>query len=848
MDARLLAASASRRRPLDAGWEICHVAAGMAADPRQLQGVPALAWRPIGAPTTVAGALRALGCLEAEASRLDADDWWFRLRFDAGSVPTGARRWLRFGGLATLAQAWLNGEPLLESRNMHLSHDCEVPALRAEGNELLLRFASLDQALAQRRPRPRWRTPMVAHQQLRWIRTTLLGRTPGWSPPWPAVGPWRGIELLELHDAAVRGLRLSPRVVDGRGELTVRLNLDAVSSASVGPIRLELERDGQVHGVTLAATDEPGVLAGLLAVPDAALWWPHTHGEPALYEARLLLSAAGDAGGRTVPLASVGFRTITVETSDGGFALSVNGVPVFCRGANWMPPDAARLDADPASCDAVLQRVRDAGLNMLRVNGATVYESDHFHDACDRLGLLLWQDFMFANMDYPLDDPQFAAAARDEAVQQLARWQARPSIAVLCGNSEASQQAAMWGAPRGQWLPKWFEHDLAALCADWCADVPYWPSSAHGGAFPHQNDRGTTSYYGVGAYLRPLEDARLSGVRFATECLALANVPSEAALARMPGGAAVRTHQATWRERAPRDLGAGWDFDDVRDHYVRWLFGVEPAAVRARDHDRYLALGRAASAELMRATFAEWRRPGSACAGALVLFLHDLWAGAGWGLLDELGQAKAAFHGLREASGPRAVFLSDEGTNGLSVHLVNERPEALQASIELALHRGDGHRIEDGVQHVTLPAHGAVSLSAARWFDRWIDLNDAYGFGPPAHAVVVATLRDASGDLLGQAFHVMGGLPSERDATVLPQGIFRARDDGSVDVALRCDRFAASLHFDVPDYVPDAAYFHLAPGVERVVRFVPSRLPAASFGGRVMALNGLYPGVLKPAP
>jgi beta-mannosidase len=611
-------------------------------------------------------------------------------------------------------------------------------------------------------------------------------------------------------------------------------------------VRLELERDGQFHGLVLTATDQPGEHAGTLVVPDVALWWPHTHGEPSLYAARLLL-AQGEGGHRTVPLSPVGFRTLAVDGSNGGFSLSVNGVPVFCRGANWTPPDAAGLHTDAATCDAVLRRVRDAGLNMLRVNGAMVYESDDFHDACDRLGILLWQDFMFANMDYPVDDPQFAEVARDEVVQQLARWQARPSVAVLCGNSEASQQAAMWGASRAHWLPSWFEHDLAALCAQWCPDVPYWPSSAHGGAFPHQNDCGTTSYYGVGAYLRPLVDARVSGVKFASECLALANVPSAASLARMPGGAAVRVHQAVWRERAPRDLGAGWDFDDVRDHYLRLLFSVDPAAVRARDHERYLALSRAVSAELMRATFAEWRRPGSACRGGLVLFLHDLWAGAGWGLLDDQGQPKAAFHGLREASASQAVFLSDEGTNGLGVHLLNERPEPLQAAVDLALYRSDGHCMERDVQHVALPAHGGVTLAAAQWFDRWIDLGDAYGFGPPAHALVVATLRDESDRLLGQAVHVMGGLPSGRDPAVLPQGAFRARDDGSVDVTLRSDRFAASVHFDVPGFVPDAEHFHLVPGVERVVRFVPVAMPAPAFDGRVTALNGTYPGVLKPA-
>jgi beta-mannosidase len=848
MQDRLLAGAASRRQTLGAEWEICHAAAGAAADPQQLQAMPGLRWEAVGASSTVARALHDLGRIDEDARRLDADDWWFRLRFDAGALPAGGRRWLRFAGLATLARVWLNGQALLDSDNMHLAHDCEVPALRLQGNELLLRFASMEQALQRKRPRPRWRTPMVAHQQLRWLRTTMIGRTPGWSPPWPAVGPWRGIVLLDVDDVAVRGLRLSSRLVAGQGEVAVRLSLEGETPPGSVQVRLELERAGARHGVALAGTGRPGEHAGTLTVPDAEPWWPHTHGEPALYAARLLLSRPDGTVFRTVALSPLGFRTVSVDQADGGFSLCVNGVPVFCRGANWTP-DAIDLHAPATDCDAVLRRFRDAGLNMLRVNGAMVYESEHFHDACDRLGILLWQDFMFANMDYPLDDPQFAQAASDEAVQQLSGWQGRPSIAVLCGNSEASQQAAMWGAPRSQWLPAWFERDLAGLCAHWCPDVPYWPTSAHGGAFPHRNDRGTTSYYGVGAYLRPLDDARRSAVKFATECLALANVPSPAALARLPGGAAVRVHQAAWRERAPRDLGAGWDFDDVRDHYLRQLFGVDPAAVRARDHERYLALSRAVSAELMRATFSEWRRPDSACRGGLVLFLRDLWAGAGWGLLDELGQPKAAFHGLREASAPQAVFLSDEGTNGLDVHLSNERPQALEAAVELALYRADGHCIECAVQQVTIPPRQGLTLSGAQWFERWIDLNDAYGFGPPAHALVVATLRAGPDRPLAQAFHVLGRLPSERDPAVLPQGVFRVDGDadGSVEVTLRCDRFAAWLHFDVPGFVPDAAYFHLAPHVERRVRFVPVATPAPSFDGRVMALNGVYPGVLKPA-
>ncbi len=125
--------------------------------------------------------------------------------------------------------------------------------------------------------------------------------------------------------------------------------------------------------------------------------------------------------------------------------------------------------------------------------------------------LLLWHDFMFANMDYPAEDADFAAGVSREAAQLLVRLQARPSLAVVCGNSECSQQAAMSGAGREHWSPALFETTLAAHAQEYCPDVPYCPSSTHGGAFPFSANEGVTSYYGVGAYLQPL--ARMRAAR-----------------------------------------------------------------------------------------------------------------------------------------------------------------------------------------------------------------------------------------------------------------------------------------------------------------------------------------------
>ena len=635
------------------GWELRATPPGAVAGPDML---PRDGWLAARAPTTAAAALRAAGAwsLDAPARRLDAEDWWWRTRFagNGAAAAPDTETVLRFDGLATLADVWLNGAPLLSSENMFVAH--ERPVSLGADNELVIRFRSLDAALGARRPRPRWRAPMIENQQLRWFRATLLGRTPGWSPPAAAVGPWRAVTLEHRRGLTVGDVTLAPRLDGAAGIVDVSCRVRVLDGDGRGTAELVLERAGVEHRAPLTGADGGDArLTGRLVVATPALWSPHTHGDPSCYRARIDLRRPS---GHTehVDLGPVGFRALTVDTdATGAFGVRIGGRPVFCRGACWTPIDPVTLAADRATLAAAIDQVVAAGMNMLRVGGTMVYESDDFYDLCDERGVLVWQDLMFANMDYP-DDPAFVASVTDEVRQNLSRLQGRPSLALVCGSSEGEQQAAMWGAARSAWTAPLFHETLPALTHEVCPGAFYWPSSAHGGAFPHQASVGTTSYYGVGAYLRPLEDARHSEVRFASECLAFANVPGAHAL---PGGPSVRAHHPAWKARTPRDLGAGWDFDDVRDHYVARLFGVDPVDLRAVDHDRYLALGRAATGEVMAAVFAEWRRARSACAGGLVWFLRDLWTGAGWGVVDAAGTPKSAYHYLRRALQPLGLAI-----------------------------------------------------------------------------------------------------------------------------------------------------------------------------------------------
>ena len=782
-------------------WELCCTPAGAFAGPDDLPDD--VRWFPAAVPGTAAAALTAAGAFDPAAPRrLHDQDIFYRTRL-RGNGP----HVLRLGGLATIAEAWIDGALLFRSRNMF--HEHQLPVRLNRSHSLVLAFRSLDADLAGRRGRGAWRPRMIAGAGLRHARTTLLGMMPGWCPEIHAIGPWRAVTLspaTEL-DGVTADLRTS-----ADGEVTLRLTAENGFCGS-GESWLEVG----ARRTWLHATD-PNTVEGRLRVPQAARWWPRTHGAPCLHSAR-----AG-IGRHEIDLGRIGFRHIEIDRgADGaGFGLRVNGEKIFCRGACWTPPDLLSLSGHRESYLPSLLRMRDAGMNMVRVSGTMLYEDDAFYTLCDELGLLVWQDFMFANFDYPAGDPDFLDSVGLEARQFLDRTQASPSLAVLCGGSEVMQQAAMLGAPRERWSNRLFDETLPDLVQRLRPDVPYVPNSPCGGDWPFQPGQGVAHYYGVGAYLRPPEDARRAGVRFASECLAFANVPCARTVAEM---ASPFSHHPRWKQAVPRDAGASWDFEDVRDHYLASLYGQDVARLRYEDPERYLDLSRAVAADLMEAVFAEWRRVGSACAGGLVWTLQDFVPGAGWGVIDALGRPKSTWHALRRVFRLRQVVLTDEGLNGLDIHVLNESAEPLEAELRLSCLRGGETVVARAERQVCVPPHGTLRLAAASLLDRFFDIAYAYRFGPPAHDVTCVHLLDAKSEVIAEACH----FPRTR---LLPTGALDLRVDVEQDDAgwwlrLAARRFAQHVQIRDDFFLPAEDGFHLSPLHDRRVRLVPAESDSA---------------------
>lgn len=823
--------------PLSGEWFIAWTAPGtLDVLPSPPSG---LDWLKTTGPGTAASTLRSLGAEAKNAPpRLDGADFWFRCNFSAASARESELLHLNLAGLATVADVWLNGRHLLRSDNMFVAHRLDVTSELRGDNELTIRCHALDPLLAARRPRPRWRAPMVEHQQLRWLRTSLLGRTPGWSPPLAPVGPWRPITLERSLGFFLESVELRPSLEAGVGVVRVRARARGLGASVLHGARLTVTSPAGPLEFPVELRASPESVVDCVAearIENPALWWPHTHGPQPLY--RAVITFDGSGGELEVPLRAFGFRQLTLDTSDGDFQLAVNDCAVFCRGVCWTSLDAATLTSSREHYERALRAVRDVGMNMVRVCGPMFYEADDFYDLCDELGILVWQDFMFANMDYP-EDPTFRASVTAEARQVLGRWQGRPSLAVLCGDSEGEQQAAMWGAPREAWLRPLFRELLPATCRELCPDVPYWPSSASGGAFPHQPNQGTTSYYGVGAYLRGFEDARISGVRFGSETLGFSNVPDEVSIPLADGGRLPRPHNPVWKAGVPRDLGAGWDFEDVRDHYLRLLFGVDPIALRSTDFDRYLALSRVTSGEVMHRAFSEWRRAGSQCRGALVWFLRDLAPGAGWGVFDVTGRPKAALHYLRRVLARRTLVFSDEGLNGLYVHAVNDQAEPWAGTLKLDLFQDGESRVAGGEMQLSVAGRSATALSVAALLEGFFDTTYAFRFGPPAHDLVVA--RWTEGDVVtSEAFHFPVGLNPKAEADLGLVARARATGRSDFELSLRSRRFAHAVFLDIPGFEPEENYVHVCPGGERRIR-LEAREGSSEPRGTVFPLNARH--------
>lgn len=812
----------------------------------------------VSVPTTAAAIVAGIEGERAARERdYDSDIWWFRSTVD---VPAQTDVRLECAGLATICEVWVDGALIAESESMFAPLRV---TLRSTGDRMTiaLRFRSLSDHLARRRPRGRWRSAMIAAQGLRWVRTTMLGRAPVYHGVPAPVGPWRPLTLTATEHA-----RTPPRL---RGQwrdgvAVLRVHADVAPGAEV---TIEVGETPATMTSATATADADGRLDTTVTLAGLSPWWPHTHGAPVRHPVRIT-----DPAGTVEYL--VGFRDISVDRAGGGFALSVNGIRIFCRGACWVPVDLLGFGA--AGMREQLEAVRAAGANMIRVVGTMVYESPQFYDLCSELGILVWQDLMVATVDPPSDE-SFLRLLRAEIDAFVEDNGYQAALAVISGGSETDQQPTMLGLSADESRIPFSEKELPEIIERESLGVGYLPSSPTGGDLATHEGAGVAHYFGIGGYLRPLDDVRAARVRFAAESLAFSVPPERRSVDALFGSAAPAGHDPDWKRGVPRDRGSSWDFEDVRDHYVRTLFGVEPSLVRRDDPEYYLDLGRAAICEAVSAAYSYWRGTDSGCDGALVLALRDTGPGAGWGLVDILGVPKAPWYPWARAAAPVAILLDDRGLDGLRITVPNDRPTELTARLVVTLHTMTGLVPTEGAVEITIPGHGSWSGTVDGVLGRFTDATHAHRFGRRGYEAVVVRLvgtervgpervgtERVDPGRVGREFggpNVDGPNVDGTDVDVAPAvhlvGGPQLPLQVSVGLTARCAttahgwtlRVAATgvaqyVVIDCPGYQPADNWFHLAPGTFRDIPLRPVG-SSAKPSGRVRALNAVTAALIE---
>ncbi|MCK4316346.1 MAG: beta galactosidase jelly roll domain-containing protein, partial [Anaerolineae bacterium] len=371
---------------------------------------------------------------------VERQEWWYRTTFEApwAKDDAEARYLLTFDGLDTLATVYLNGVEIGRHRNMFIAADFDVTEhLRlSEHNTLAVCFDPVVESVGEGEIEGQWgRNPERA-----WVRKAQCNFGWDWAPRLVSVGIWQGVALRRYVGARLGGVFFKDTAISSQAaEATVVVQAERWADVPDLEAQITLSRGEQ------RLTDRVPLINGraevAFTIPDPALWWTHDLGEPALYELEVALQASGKT--LDTHCEQVGIRTIEVDQSPDPdepgtrfFTFVLNGVKLFAKGANWIPADSFVAQVDEARYRDLLELAIEANMNMLRVWGGGIYEKDVFYRLCDELGILIWQDFMFACALYPDSDPDFMADVEREAEVVVQRLRNHSCLALWCGNNE----------------------------------------------------------------------------------------------------------------------------------------------------------------------------------------------------------------------------------------------------------------------------------------------------------------------------------------------------------------------------------------------------------------------------
>lgn len=663
--------------------------------------------------------------------------WMYRTKFDAPAEAAAKRAWLVFEALDLNAIIFLNGEQVGAHNNLFVPCRLDVTGKLKEGeNTLAVRIESGLYYSAEK-PGAVY-TPGLSDQLTKraWLRKPQCQFSWDWSPRLVNVGIPKDVRLEWTDSARIDAVAVYPELADDHKSATVNARV-FIENVSAEPTKAKVRV--RVPEADMVEVREVELPAGMsrqdvaVTIADPKLWWPRPHGEQPLYNVEIEVEIDGqivDTAERRTGIRSIRINQDPHPVTGEYFILEVNGVPIFAKGGNWVPPDLMPCRVDADQYRRLVQIAVDANCNALRIWGGGVYADHRFLDACDELGVLIWHDFIFACAKYPGDDGEFVVKVQNEITYNVRDLSPHPSLVVWCGNNELEWVYPYWDFQKTRPLPDHtlFHYYFPRIMKEEDPSRPYWPSSPYSTDCRLPNDYTTGDQHPWHVFLQ--EDGpdmwkyRENVSRFPNE-----------------GGILGAVSPATLKQFLPEDqyklFSPMWEFHDNACNY----WGDPPMVYRFFEYwlgraadsipfEDYLFYSGVMQSEGLQEYINNFRRRMFSTSSAIFWMYNDTWpASHSWTIIDYYLRRKLSYHPVRRAFAPVHIIPVVEGDRVI-VFGVNDTLQAWEGEARFGLFALTGGLPVDRSVPVTLAANAATVIGEfpmAEWESVGKDAAGAFG-------------------------------------------------------------------------------------------------------------------------
>lgn len=721
---------------------------------------------------------------------------------------------LVFEGLDTYSHVFLNEKEILSSENMFLKYQINVKAFLKKENTLKIVFAS---AIKNAEPLyDQQRIQLPADNDRNEKATSVFTRKApyqygwDWGPRLVGVGIWKDVFLEFWNDLEIEESRIFQKdLKNNNAEIGIDIQVEAAENQN-GKVEVYMD-SALMFSQEISINKGQNQINQSFILPNPKLWWPNGSGDAYLYHFKLKCTSENSTWEKEFQL---GFRTIELERKPDSigesFTFLVNGIPIYIKGANYIPQDAFPSRVQIEDYQQTLQMAKEANMNMLRVWGGGIYENDEFYELCDEMGILVWQDFMFACSLYP-GDSAFIKNVKEEAIFQIKRLRDHPSLALWCGNNEMNELWNNWGyqkkygystadsAEVWQDYLSLFDELLPRLVKQLDAKTFYLESTpVIGWGHEESMNRGDSHYWGIWWGKQPFEKYEEKIPRFSSE-FGFQSLPHLNTILSFTRESQLNLFSDDMKAHQKSSIGNQTILDYLPLYYPQ-----------PNDFKELIYVSQLLQAYGMDLAFKAQRMVKPRCMGTLFWQLNDCWPGLSWSSLDYYKQKKAT-HYMAEKDFATFLVQSEIKDKKMIIKIVSDSLQNISGNIETAIISFSGDTIKILNNEVMIPANQVNEIQMGS-INPW-QFNPAKAF--------IYTKLSIEKRILAENIDFFG---KPKDLQ-FPKADLMIEEIGENEflVSSTPSVFNYSVYLSTSEFGNfEPNFFHLLPSEKKVVNFVPN--------------------------